>query len=69
MPLTVTHANRRNRACGFGGNMRYKTDPPGRTIYDNIVKFVRFQLSTNIGAILTVLGAPLFGLATPFTGL
>ena len=38
----------------------------GRTIYDNIVKFVRFQLSTNIGAILTVLGAPLFGLPTPF---
>ncbi len=27
----------------------------GRTIYDNIVKFVRFQLSTNIGAILTVI--------------
>jgi P-type Ca2+ transporter type 2C len=39
----------------------------GRTIYDNIIKFVRFQLSTNIGAILTVLGAPLFGLPTPFT--
>jgi Ca2+-transporting ATPase len=30
----------------------------GRTIYDNIVKFVRFQLSTNIGAILTVLARP-----------
>jgi Ca2+-transporting ATPase len=39
----------------------------GRAIYDNIVKFVRFQLSTNIGAILTVLGAPLLGLPTPFT--
>ncbi|MEQ9060315.1 MAG: cation-translocating P-type ATPase [Gammaproteobacteria bacterium] len=39
----------------------------GRTIYENIVKFVRFQLSTNIGAILTVLGAPVLGLATPFT--
>ena len=39
----------------------------GRTIYDNIVKFVRFQLSTNIGAILTVLGASLLGLPTPFT--
>ena len=23
------------RACGFGGNMRYKNDPPGRTIFDN----------------------------------
>lgn len=41
----------------------------GRTLYDNIVKFVRFQLSTNIGAILAVLGAPLLGLATPFTAI
>jgi len=41
----------------------------GRTIYDNIIKFVRFQLSTNIGAILTVLGAPLVGLPTPFTAI
>ncbi|MDP1735467.1 MAG: cation-translocating P-type ATPase [Sulfuritalea sp.] len=41
----------------------------GRTINDNIVKFVRFQLSTNIGAILTVLGAPLLGFATPFTAI
>lgn len=39
----------------------------GRTIYDNIVKFVRFQLSTNIGAILTVLLAPFLGLPLPFT--
>ncbi len=39
----------------------------GRTIYDNIVKFVRFQLSTNIGAILTVLVAPFMGLPLPFT--
>lgn len=39
----------------------------GRTIYDNIVKFVRFQLSTNIGAILTVLLAPFMGLPMPFT--
>ncbi|WP_028451558.1 cation-translocating P-type ATPase [Chitinilyticum aquatile] len=41
----------------------------GRTIYDNIVKFVRFQLSTNLGAIFTVLGAPLLGLPTPFTAI
>lgn len=41
----------------------------GRTIYDNIVKFVRFQLSTNIGAILTVLGAPFLGFATPFSAI
>jgi Ca2+-transporting ATPase len=39
----------------------------GRTIYDNIVKFVRFQLSTNIGAILTVLLSPFMGLPLPFT--
>ncbi|CAA7625451.1 Calcium-transporting ATPase [Magnetospirillum sp. LM-5] len=38
----------------------------GRTITDNIVKFVRFQLSTNIGALLTVLAAPIIGLASPF---
>ena len=41
----------------------------GRTIYANIVTFVRFQLSTNIGAVLTLLGAPLFGLPIPFTAL
>ncbi|MFA7429111.1 MAG: cation-translocating P-type ATPase [Rhodospirillaceae bacterium] len=41
----------------------------GRVIYDNIVKFVRFQLSTNIGAILTVLAATLLGLPTPFTAI
>ena len=41
----------------------------GRTIYANIVTFVRFQLSTNIGAVLTLLGAPLLGLPVPFTAL
>jgi Ca2+-transporting ATPase len=41
----------------------------GRTIYDNIVKFVRFQLSTNVGAIFTVLGAQLLGMPTPFTAI
>jgi Ca2+-transporting ATPase len=41
----------------------------GRTLYDNIIKFVRFQLSTNVGAILTVLGAPFLGLATPLTAI
>jgi len=39
----------------------------GRGIYDNMVKFVRFQLSTNIGAILIVAGAPLLELPLPFT--
>jgi Ca2+-transporting ATPase len=41
----------------------------GRGIYENIVKFVRFQLSTNIGAIQAVLGASLLGLPTPFTAI
>ncbi|MCZ4508201.1 HAD-IC family P-type ATPase [Streptomyces sp. ActVer] len=39
----------------------------GRSIYDNIVKFVRFQLATNIGAILALLGASLAGLPAPLT--
>jgi Ca2+-transporting ATPase len=37
----------------------------GRTIYDNIVKFVRYQLSTNMGALLTVSVGPLFELPFP----
>ncbi len=41
----------------------------GRAIYDNIIKFVRFQLSTNIGAILTVSLAPLLGLPLPFNAI
>ena len=39
----------------------------GRTIYANIIKFVRFQLSTNLGAISTILGASLLGLPVPFS--
>ncbi len=38
----------------------------GRTIYDNIVKFVRFQLSTNFGALSAVFTASLLGLPLPF---
>ncbi len=41
----------------------------GRTIYANIVKFVRFQLSTNLGAIMSLVGAQLAGLPTPFTAI
>ena len=41
----------------------------GRVVYDNIIKFVRFQLSTNIGAILTVLAATLLGMPAPFTAI
>ena len=41
----------------------------GRSIYDNVVKFVRFQLSTNIGAILTFLGATALGLPAPLSAI
>jgi P-type Ca2+ transporter type 2C len=41
----------------------------GRALYENILKFVRFQLSTTIGAILIVFSAPLLGLPEPFTAL
>jgi Ca2+-transporting ATPase len=34
----------------------------GRTIYENVVKFVRFQLATNLGAILTILAAAVIGI-------
>jgi Ca2+-transporting ATPase len=37
----------------------------GRVIYDNIIKFVRFQLSTNMGALLVVFLAPFFGMESP----
>ena len=39
----------------------------GRTIYSNIVQFVRFQLSTSLGAIATILGASVVGLPVPFS--
>lgn len=41
----------------------------GRSIYDNIVTFVRFQLSTNIGAILTLLATVLAGLPAPMSAI
>jgi P-type Ca2+ transporter type 2C len=41
----------------------------GRSIYANIVKFVRFQLTTNLGAISTILGASILGLPMPLTAL
>ena len=41
----------------------------GRAIYDNVVKFVRFQLSTNIGAILSFLGAAVVGLPAPLAAI
>ncbi|MEV4227403.1 HAD-IC family P-type ATPase [Streptomyces bobili] len=41
----------------------------GRSIYDNIVTFVRFQLSTNIGAILTLLATVVAGLPAPMSAI
>jgi Ca2+-transporting ATPase len=43
----------------------------GRGIYDNIVKFVRFQLSTSLGFVITFLIASITGIAggAPFTAL
>jgi Ca2+-transporting ATPase len=37
----------------------------GRSIYDNIRKFVRFSLAGNLGKVLVVLVAPLLGLPLP----
>jgi Ca2+-transporting ATPase len=43
----------------------------GRTIYDNIVKFVRFQLSTTLGFAMLFLAASIFGIASgkPFAAI
>ncbi len=41
----------------------------GRAMYANLVKFVRSQLSTNMGAILTLLGATIAGFPVPFTAI
>ncbi len=41
----------------------------GRGIYNNILRFLRFQLSTNTGAILTVIGSVLLSLPLPLTAL
>ncbi|MHB0857172.1 MAG: HAD-IC family P-type ATPase [Anaerolineae bacterium] len=41
----------------------------GRTIYENIRKFVRYTMSSNIGEIVVVLLAPLLGLPIPLTAL
>ena len=38
----------------------------GRKIYDNIKRFVKFQVSTNIGAIITIIGTSLLSLPLPF---
>lgn len=38
----------------------------GRKIYDNIKRFIKFQVSTNVGAIITIIGASLLSLPLPF---
>ncbi len=38
----------------------------GRKIFDNIKRFVKFQVSTNVGAILTIVSASLLSLPVPF---
>ncbi len=38
----------------------------GRKIYDNIKRFVKFQVSTNVGAILSIVGASILSLPIPF---
>ena len=38
----------------------------GRKIYDNIKRFVKFQVSTNVGAIMTIVGTSLLSLPIPF---
>ena len=38
----------------------------GRKIYDNIKRFVKYQVSTNVGAILTIMGTSLLNLPLPF---
>jgi Ca2+-transporting ATPase len=39
----------------------------GRAIYDNIRKFIKFSLAGNLGKVLSVLAAPLFGLPLLFS--
>ena len=41
----------------------------GRTIFDNIVTFVTFNLATNLGALIAILFARIVGMPTPFTPL
>lgn len=38
----------------------------GRKIYDNIKRFVKFQVSTNVGAIISIVAASLLSLPIPF---
>ena len=41
----------------------------GRVVYDNILKFIRFQLTTAFGAVFTILGSSIAAVHVPFTAL
>ena len=41
----------------------------GRTIYDNIRKFIRYTMTSNVGEIMVMLLAPFFGLPLPLTAI
>lgn len=41
----------------------------GRKIFDNIKRFVKFQVSTNVGAILTIVGATIIDMPLPFNAI
>ena len=41
----------------------------GRVVYDNILKFIRFQLATAFGAMVSIFGSSLLGLHVPYTAL
>ncbi len=41
----------------------------GRTIYDNIRKFIRYTMTSNVGEIAVMLLAPFFGVPLPLTAL
>jgi Ca2+-transporting ATPase len=41
----------------------------GRTIYDNIRKFIRYTMTSNVGEIVVMLLAPFFGLPLPLTAI
>ena len=41
----------------------------GRTIYDNIRKFIRYTMTSNVGEIMVMLVAPFFGMPLPLTAI
>ena len=41
----------------------------GRVIYDNVRKFIRYTLTSNMGEIVALLAAPFFGMPIPLTAI